>query len=429
MFAVCCREMTAIKKGSDSKGEESSRINDESSGSSIEASSRGGPVSKASTFRSMLGGGRTSGALDFKGRLRRLRKLEDIGDNLIDGGGGRESRGRGLQRFGRRKASRRGSRPPVQPAGSLSSGEGTEESSGGGTNVVSGDDVMSPASSSRQGFVSSPEGMTTDSSDEESDNNDDLDSANRRKDARGSSILGTAAKPRRSAGRPNFQGSQMKNSLLRLTRRRSRQPPAPLLASRADSSSASNEREEGEEEEEEDDEEGQADRASLADSSTAGASLLDNRLGGKTLPTSRGPRGGLWKRTRGRESGTARLGKSAGERGFIAGRGGGGGGDGSTGRSPHTGAALQQSTLPSWPRVKRSWGGWGSLGDSGGAEVAPVSGMGRPAAGALENALYGWFGGVVGRNWPGVGLAAGPLVDEEDSKQVNFMSGVRAGQG
>ncbi len=47
-----------------------------------------------------------------------------------------------------------------------------------------------------------------------------------------------------------------------------------------------------------------------------------------------------------------------------------------------------------------------------------MSGVGRPAAGKVENAMYEWFGGIVGRAWPGVGLALRPVVSDEDADKV-----------
>ncbi|CAN0558702.1 unnamed protein product, partial [Ectocarpus sp. 12 AP-2014] len=74
--------------------------------------------------------------------------------------------------------------------------------------------------------------------------------------------------------------------------------------------------------------------------------------------------------------------------------------------------------VPSWRRLVGGLDGWGSLDDAGDNEVAPVSGVGRPAAGMVENAVYGWFGGIVGRTWPRAGLALRPVVDDEDAKQM-----------
>lgn len=56
---------------------------------------------------------------------------------------------------------------------------------------------------------------------------------------------------------------------------------------------------------------------------------------------------------------------------------------------------------------------------------APVVGKGRPAAGMVENLLYGWFGGVVTeRAWPWVGLALGPgFGDQGDRKEVSAKLG------
>lgn len=418
-LVVSCCAISTIRKVSDPNEETSSRIGGESSSSSIDDFSPNVPASKPSTFRSMLASGQTTRALTLKGRLRRLRKLEDTGVDL-DSGGDRESTGRGLQRFRRGTPSRGAARPPVQHAESLSSDEGTRESSGGGTNIVSDDDAMSPALANGKGFVSSPEEKATSGSDEGSDNSKEVGRIDREKIARGDGVRFTTAKSRRSAGRPNFQASHLKKGLLRLARRRSRQPPAPRLPSPAESSSASSEREAGKEEEERDDEGGQRPGlASLTNSSTSAASLLDNNLGGdKTQPSRRAPRGGLWKRNRDGDNGKGRQRRLAGERVVSTGRGGGGGGGGSTARSSRTGFGRQQSMIPSRPRGKRGWGGWDSVDDAGEDEVAPVSGMGRPAAGAIENTLYGWFGGVIGRNWPGIGLAPGPAVDKQDAKEV-----------
>jgi len=71
--------------------------------------------------------------------------------------------------------------------------------------------------------------------------------------------------------------------------------------------------------------------------------------------------------------------------------------------------------LPSWQSLVR---GRGPLEDTGEQEMAVGSGVGRPAAGMMENAMYEWFGGIVGRAWPGVGLARRPVVSEEGPDKV-----------
>ena len=52
-------------------------------------------------------------------------------------------------------------------------------------------------------------------------------------------------------------------------------------------------------------------------------------------------------------------------------------------------------------------------------KIPPVSGTGRSTAGRLENVLYGWLGGVVGRSWPGMGLALLPMYHQEYNLQVH----------
>lgn len=74
------------------------------------------------------------------------------------------------------------------------------------------------------------------------------------------------------------------------------------------------------------------------------------------------------------------------------------------------------------PRKRQKWAllswrglisGWGPLDETSEDEMAAVSGVGRPAAGRMENAMYGWFGGIVGRAWPGIGLALRPVVGND----------------
>eukprot|EP00903_Cladosiphon_okamuranus_P011632 g10941.t1 len=62
-------------------------------------------------------------------------------------------------------------------------------------------------------------------------------------------------------------------------------------------------------------------------------------------------------------------------------------------------------------------------GDASDHEMATVSGVGRPSAGMLENTMYSWFGGVVGKAWPGVGLALNPVVCDKDMKKINARVG------
>lgn len=73
-----------------------------------------------------------------------------------------------------------------------------------------------------------------------------------------------------------------------------------------------------------------------------------------------------------------------------------------------------------FPSLPRLVSGWGRLGDSDEHEMAVVSGVGRPAAGMLENTMYTWFGGIIGRAWPGAGLALNPVVSDKEIKQVIF---------
>lgn len=376
------------------------------------------PEPKPSAFRSMLGGGGASGTLALTGRLGRLRKLDSNQNKASSGGLRREGSGL-VQRLGRGKRLRGGARarPPVQHSESLSSGEeGTQGSSERDINMSSGDDMMSPVSSNGQGFLSSPGGMTTNSSDDDPE----PDSPRRRTNARNGGSGGAAhSKSLLSAGKTVSHASQLKRGLLRLTGRTPRQPPVPRVSTSSNSSSATSE-EEGSGEQE--------DRAEFATSpgrsvATPESSLLDSSNLGKKgqLSTGGAPRRGLG-RTKQDE------GSSPGQPRTTVSRGGGGG---STGRSSRSGVESAHRRhgwgVPSWRRLVGGLGGWDSLDDAGEHEVAPVSGVGRPAAGMVENAMYGWFGGIVGRTWPRAGLALRPVVDDEDAKQVNsFLASMRS---
>lgn len=82
--------------------------------------------------------------------------------------------------------------------------------------------------------------------------------------------------------------------------------------------------------------------------------------------------------------------------------------------SSGSGVPLLEKIMHPW-RVLR---GWGDLDEVENQAVATVSGVGRPAAGALENVLYRWFGRVAARTWPGVGLAQPPELGGRDSVKV-----------
>ena len=84
--------------------------------------------------------------------------------------------------------------------------------------------------------------------------------------------------------------------------------------------------------------------------------------------------------------------------------------------SSHRGTPrLEHRRMPLWRRI----GGWDKLDDAAGDyEGAVVSGAGRPAVGAVENVLYGWFGGLVARPWPGAGLALLPDSDVKVSEAL-----------
>lgn len=87
--------------------------------------------------------------------------------------------------------------------------------------------------------------------------------------------------------------------------------------------------------------------------------------------------------------------------------------------SSHRGTPrLGHRRMPPWRRL----GGWDKLDDAAGDhDGTVVSGAGRPAVGAVENVLYGWFGGVVARPWSGVGLARLP----DGDVKVSGVLGVR----
>ena len=357
----------------------------------------------------MLRGGGASGALALKGRLGRLRKRGSTQDKLGSGSGGRKS-----QLLGRGKGFRRGkaaSRPPVQHAESLSSGEGTKES--GSTSIASGDDMRSLPSS---GGVSSPGRLTTSSSEGDDDDDDDdddqeaLDNKRRRaNNVRGGARNTNSTSPPVAGGKVTSQANQLRTGLLRLTRRRSRQLREPMLSAPSDSSSTTSPRGKG----------GEAENSGVAGSPggriSAGASLLESRPD-RGEKISRGSPDGPGRRKRDVDSSRRRQGTPTGT-GISAG-GGDSGGESPTWSPRNDEAPLRERrklVLPPWRSLAR---GWGRLEDTGENEVAVVSGVGRPAAGMVENVMYDWFGGVVGRAWPGVGLAMRPVVSEVDAHKV-----------
>ncbi|CAM9451788.1 unnamed protein product [Ectocarpus sp. 6 AP-2014] len=366
------------------------------------------PAPKSSPFRSMFGSGGVSGTLALTGRLGRLRRLDNTQDKASSGGLRREGSGL-VPRLGRGKRLRGGAkaRPPILHSESLSSDEGTHGSSERDINMASGDDVMSPASSNGQGFLSSPGGTTTSSSDDDPE----LDSPRRRTNARNGGSGGAPhSKSLLSASKTVSYASQLERGLLRLTGRTPRQPPVPRVSTPSNSSSATSEEEGGGEQE---------DLAEFATSpgrsaATPESSLLDSNLGKKGQLSRGGPP------RRGLGSTKQDEGSSPGQPRTTGSRGGGGGG--STGRSSRSGVESPHRRhgwgVPSWRRLVGGLGGWGSLDEAGDNEVAPVSGVGRPAAGMVENAMYGWFGGIVGRTWPRAGLALRPVVDDEGAKQM-----------
>lgn len=344
-----------------------------------------------SPFRSMLGGGGSSGALALKDRLRKL---------------GSSTSGGRVQGFGRGNVLRRrksGSRPRLQHADSISSSEGTKDNSG--ANGVLGDDMMSPASSNGKGFMSSSREVTTSSDendyDDENDEEEGLDSPSTGR--RG--VLGdrdvSKAKHLPTAGKSNPPASQLRNRLLRLTRPRSRRLPAPHLSSSSDSSTTTIIGGEGEERDHQELASSPG-RSVAAESAEAGLSLIDNRLTKGKLPSDNAPHGGLGRRVQ--------KGDSHNNRGLP----------GMTQGAGITTAGSDNRAEPLRERQKRallSWrgliSGWGRLDETGEHDLAAVSGVGRSAAGRMENAVYGWFGGVIGRAWPGVGLALRPVVGNE----------------
>lgn len=344
-----------------------------------------------SPFRSMLGGGGSSGALALKDRLRKL---------------GSSTSGGRLQGLGRANGLRRrksGSRPRLQHADSLSSSEGTKENSG--TNGVLGDDMMSPASSDGKGFISSPGEATTSSDENDYDDNDDEEGSPDSPTIGRGGVRGdrgvTEAKLLPTAGKSNLPASQLRNRLLRLTRPRSRRLPPPHLCSSSDSSSTTIMRGEGEEGDHQEIASSPGRRVA-GEAAEAGSSPIDNRFTEGNHPSDNTPRGGLGRRKRDGDNNNNR------------------GRPGTTQGAGNVSAGSDNSVEPPRERQKRallSWrgltSGWGRLDETSEQNMAAVSGVGRSAAGRMENAAYGWFGGIVGRAWPGVGLALRPAVGNE----------------
>lgn len=348
----------------------------------------------------MLRGGGASGAQTLKGRLGRLRKR------------GSDNGGRRLPRPGRGNRLRGDkARPPVQHAESLSSDEGTKES--GSTKEASDDNNMrSPGSSNGKGLLSSPGGMATNSSDDSSERYDeegDLESLRRWGKGVGEGGGGTANTNSVStiARKTNPQASQLRSGLFRLTRKKPGRATAARLSAPSDSSSAPST--------EEDDEERNHPGIDRLPTSRAavGAPLLDDRQ----RPSSRGTLSGLGGS---KSHGNGTSGRQRTTTGTETAATGSDSNGERTSRSSRVGGTPLPKrrrgwVFPSWPRFA---GGWGRLGDTGEHEMAAVSGVGRPAAGMLENTMYSCFGGVVGRAWPGVGLALNPVLRDTDLKQV-----------
>jgi len=223
-----------------------------------------------SPFRSILRGGGASNALALKTRLGRLRKKGSTQEKIRSGSGGGKT-----QLLGRGKGFRRGkpgSRPPVQHADSLSSGEGAKDSDS--ASIASGDGMRSSGSFNEEGFLS-PERLATSSS--EGDDDDADEETLESKHVRGKDTHGGDGNPMIAAEKPRSQASQLRSGLLRLTRQRSPQLRAPRLSAPSDSSATTSTREKGD----------KADQSGVAGSSdgraSAGVSLLGSRLdrGGK----------------------------------------------------------------------------------------------------------------------------------------------------
>lgn len=406
-YFSCCEPNGLTLQASYKTEEDAPDGNSEDANSSIGSPDQSTtvPMRKRSPFRSMLRGGGASGAQALKDRLGRLRKR------------GSENDGARLPRLGRGnrfRGDKSGSRPPVQHAESLSSDEGTKES--GSTKETSDDNnVMSPGSSNGNGLLSSPGGLVTSSSDDSSEESGSLESPRRWGEDAGKSGGGGGANAKSVsttiAGKATPQVSQLGSGLFRLTRKKSRQPPATRASASSGSSSATSadEKDEGRD---------YPGTDSLPKSRvSAGARLVDNRLSREQQSSSRRTHSRFGRSKRhGDSTNRGRQRTSSGTEPADAGSDSGGE---PTSRSSQSGGAplrerRRERMLPSWPRFVS---GWRLLGDAGEREMT-VSGVGRPAAGMLENTMYSWFGEVVGRAWPGVGLALNPVVTGKDMKQV-----------
>lgn len=353
----------------------------------------------------MLRGGGSSGAQALRDRLGRIRKRgsDNDGGRLPRLGGGNRLRG-----------AKAGLRPPVQHADSLSSDEGTKES--GSTKEASDDNNILSPGSSRKSFVSSPGGLATSSSDDSSEGfseKGDLKSPRRwgKGFSKGSGGGAANVNSVSTIAGKNPQASQLRNGLFRLTRQKPRQPSAPRHPVPSDSSSASST------EEEDKDRDHPGTDSSPKSGEVERAPLLDEKLSRQQLPSGRGTRSRLSRskghgnNTRGGQrasTGTERNAAGSDSDGEPKSRSSRT--DGETFREPR-----RERILPSWQRLVS---GWGRLRDTGEHDMAVVSGVGRPAAGMLENTMYNWFGGVVGRAWPGVGLAPNPVVSDNNAMQV-----------
>lgn len=375
------------------------------------------PARKTSVFKSMLARGGNSGsaaALALKERLGRMPK-SNLQKKTGSGGALRFGLGMGLE------IGKTGLRPPVQHSDSLSSGEGTEESEE--NNSVASANGKTSASSNEQepASVLSDEGDSINgSSDEEQDLHGPR---NRRRgengDGNGGSGGGTATSPANSKTAP---ASQLKNRLRRLKptarqglrwpnnntnisasnkqkrpdkRARRHEPPSP--ASSDSSSTTSEERD-------------LAEVVSLPGSAAEAASAANGRLSLADNKLKHASKHGLRDLGRQRDKGRAR--------------------PGSTGASAISDDSVASSYQSGVPLLRRQWmapwrrlRGWRDLEEANEHGTAAILGTGRPAVGTVENVLYGWFGGVAGRSWPGGGLGFCPVFDDGDDSKVKDYCG------
>ena len=379
---------------------------------------------KASALRSVLARGGNSSSAAAIAIKDRLGRIPQFGFQAKEGGGGalRVKRGRGL---GREKP---GLRPPVQHSDSLSSDEGVREDARGGGTAL-GDEATLDGEEERSLVPGESRGREDDDGgSDEGEHPDDDTRTHGHRTGRGIGESGDGVAASTPAVDTKRQSSPLTSHLRRLNpgarslrssnsnntgssgttsgkaatgkRRRpdkgaSSSPASPSYGRSGSSPTTSEE---------------ERDRPAASNTgpsvvemgaplwAESSAPISNNDHGQRKRSILHGLRG---MRRRGLEQRKPRKTEGAAPP--------------SPGDSTSAGSSRRSTPRPGHQRMLpwRRGGGWDKLDDGGNHEGMLVSGKGRPAVGAVENFLYGWFGGLVARPWPGVGLALLPDCDLE----------------